>query len=214
MADRRTRVTSAALLVLTAVALLVAGCGGTSSKEPVSGVQGVDNHGYRGTWLDSPYVVPSVALPDTAGKPYDLATAPASLKIVFFGYTNCPDVCQVVMSTIASAVKRLPAEQQSRVQVVFVTTDPARDTGAVLREYLDHLDPAFVGLTGPLPRIVEVATPLKVFIEKGKRLPSGGYDVTHSSVVYAVQGKDARLAWNQDTSPSEMAADIIKLLKS
>lgn len=200
--------------VLAAVALLVAGCGGSGNRDAVSGLQGVDNRGYHGTWLDSPYVVPSVSLPDTAGKPYDLATAPAPLKIVFFGYTNCPDVCQVVMSTIASAVKRLPAEQQSRVQVVFVTTDPARDTGAVLREYLDHLDPAFVGLTGPLPRIVEVATPLKVFIEKGKRLPSGGYDVTHGTVVYGVQGKDARLAWNQDTSPSEMSADIIKLLKS
>lgn len=200
--------------MLAAVAVLLTACGGSGTREPVSGVQGVDNRGYHGTWLDSPYVVPSITLPDTAGRPYDLATAPAPVKVLFFGYTNCPDVCQVVMSTIASAVKRLPAEQQSRVQVVFVTTDPARDTGPVLRDYLDHLDPTFVGLTGELPRIVDLAKPLKVFIEKGKRLPSGGYDVTHSTVVYAVLGKDARLAWNQDTSPSDMAADIIRLLKS
>lgn len=201
-------------VVLAALALLAAGCGGGSDREAVSGLQGAENHGYHGTWLDSPYVVPPLALPDTSGKPYDLATAPAPLKVVFFGYTQCPDVCQVVMSTIASAVKRLPADQQARVQVVFVTTDPARDTGTALRGYLDHLDPQFVGLTGPLPRIVELATPLKIFIEKGKRLPSGGYDVTHSTVVYGVRGNHAQLAWNQDTSPSEMAADIIKLLKS
>jgi protein SCO1/2 len=212
VADRRR--TGALLALLAAVALLATGCGGSSNRAAVSGLQGMDNHGYHGTYLDSPYVVPSVALPDANGKPYDLATATAPLKVVFFGYTKCPDICQVVMSTIASAVNRLDADQRSQVQVVFVTTDPARDTGPVLRDYLDHLDPAFVGLTGPLPRIVELATPLKVFIEKGKQLPSGGYDVTHGTQVYAVVGNRAQLAWNQDTSPSEMAADIIKLLKS
>ena len=203
------------LVLLAVVALLVAGCGsGSGDREAVSGLQGGDNHGYHGTYLDTPYVVPSLALPDTAGKPYELATAPATLKVVFFGYTKCPDICQVVMSTIASAVNRLPADQRARVQVVFVTTDPGRDTGTVLRDYLDHLDPQFVGLTGGLPRIIELAKPLKVFIEKGKRLPSGGYDVTHTTQVFGVTGDRAQLAWNQDTSPSEMAADIIKLLKS
>ena len=200
--------------LLGTLALLVAGCGGSADREAVSGLQEGGNHGYHGTYLDSPYVVPPMALPDTAGKPYDLAAAPAPLKVVFFGYTNCPDICQVVMSTIASAVNRLPAAQRSQVQVVFVTTDPDRDTGPVLRAYLDHLDPAFVGLTGPLPRIIDLAKPLKVYIEKGKRLPSGGYDVTHTTQVFALTGDRAQVAWSQDTSPAEMAADIIKLLKS
>lgn len=215
MADRRSRRLPGVLVaVLAVVAVLAAGCGSSDTAEPVSGLQGGDDHGYHGTYLDSPYVVPSLTLPDTEGRPYDLATAPAPLKVVFFGYTKCPDICQVVMSTIASAVNRLDADQRADVQVVFVTTDPGRDTGPVLRGYLDHLDPQFVGLTGELARIVELAKPLKVFIEKGKRLPSGGYDVTHTTQVFAVTGDRAQLAWNQDTSPSEMAADIIKLLKS
>ena len=115
---------------------------------------------------------------------------------------------------VPSAVTRLDATQRKDVEVVFVTTDPARDTGPALRTYLDHLDPDFVGVTGDLGRIIELAKPLKVFIEKGERLPSGGYDVTHTTEVFGVTGDQARIAWGQDTSPADLSADIIKLLKS
>ena len=204
--------------LLAGVALTVSACGAgggaDGGTDAVSGLQAADNHGYHGAYLDDPYVVPDVALPDSAGTSYSLASAPAPLKLVFFGYTHCPDICQVVMSTIASAVSRLDTAQRKQVQVVFVTTDPARDTGPVLRTYLDRLDPDFVGLTGNLPRIVDLATPLKVYIEKGDKLPSGGYDVTHTTEVFGVTGDKARIAWGQDTSPAELKADIIKLLAS
>ena len=204
-----------ASLVATA-ALVLSGCGATDAAPDVAatGLVTGDNHGYRGAYLDVPYVVPDVTLTDTGGAPYSLATDPAPLKLVFFGYTNCPDVCQVVMSTLASAVSRLDAAERAEVEVVFVTTDPARDTGRVLRKYLDRLDPDFVGVTGGLPKIVELARPLKVFIDKGQKLPSGGYDVTHTTEVFGVTGDQARLVWGQDASPAELAADIIKLLKS
>ena len=215
MADRATtgrRVLPALLVVL---ALGLTGCGRTDGgSTAVAGLQSQDNHGYHGTFLESPYTVPDLPLTDTAGKPYSVATASAPLKVVFFGYTNCPDICQVVMSTIASAVSRLSPEQRKQVQVDFVTTDPARDTGAVLRSYLDRLDPAFVGLTGSLKQVIDVAKPLKVYVAKGHKLPSGGYEVDHSTVVFGVTGDRARIAWAQDTSPAEMAADIIKVLKS
>jgi protein SCO1/2 len=202
-------------VLIAAAGLALAGCGGTTeSTLPVSNVQGSDNHGYTGTYLDDPYVVPDISLPDTDGKPYSVATATAPVKVVFFGYTKCPDICQVVMSTIASAVSRLDADQQARVQVVLVTTDPARDTGPVLRTYLDRLDPHFVGVTGDLATIIDFAKPLKVFIEKGEKLPSGGYEVTHSTQVFGITGDQARVVWPQDASPAAMAADIIKLLKS
>lgn len=212
MADRRPRGLAVAL---AALALGLTGCGSSGTDGlPVSAVQGADNHGYHGTYLDTPYVVPDITLTDTAGRPYSLATSTAPLKLVFFGYSHCPDICQVVMSTIASAVARLDADQRSQVQVVFVTTDPARDTGPVLRTYLDRLDPHFVGVTGDLGRIVDLAKPLKVFIAKGRRLPSGGYEVDHTTHVFAVSGDEARLAWAQGTSPSAMSADIIRLLTS
>jgi protein SCO1/2 len=134
--------------------------------------------------------------------------------VVFFGYTNCPDICQTVMSTIASAVSRLDADQRDRVQVVFVTTDPARDTGPALRSYLARFDPDFVGVTGDLKQIIALGDPLKVYVDKGQKLPSGGYEVDHSTYVFGITGDQAQTVWTQGTSPAEMAADIIRLLKS
>jgi protein SCO1/2 len=201
--------------LLAFLALAVAGCGGAGDDGlPVSGVQGSDNHGYQGAYLDDPYVVPDIALTDTAGESYSVATSPAPLKLLFFGYTNCPDICQVVMSTMASAVSRLDDDQRERVEVVFVTTDPARDTGPVLRTYLDRLDPDFVGATGGIDRIIELAKPLKVFIAEGRKLPNGGYEVDHTTHVFGVIGDKAQVAWPQGTSPAAMAADIIRLLSS
>lgn len=212
MAERSRRRLLAALL--TVGAFVVAGCGGTDNGSLVSGVQAGGNHGFRGSYLDDPYVVPDVPLPDTDGAPYSVATAKAPVKVVFFGYTHCPDTCQIVMSTIAGAVTRLDAAQRDRVQVVFVTTDPARDTGRVLRTYLDRLNPDFVGVTGDLGRISDLATPMKVYIEKGRKLPSGGYEVNHATYTFGVTGNQVRVVWSEDTSPAAMAADIIKLLKS
>jgi protein SCO1 len=209
------RVRSLLAGVLAVAALATASCGNSGADSvPVSGVQGPDNHGYTGTYLDAPYVVPDIALTDTAGEPYSVATAQTPLKLVFFGYTHCPDICQIVMSTVASAVTRLDAAERAKVQVLFVTTDPARDNEKVLRTYLDRLDPDFEGLTGKLASVIDLAKPLKVYIDKGQRLPSGGYEVEHTTYVFGVTGDDARIAWAQDTSPATMAADIIRLLKS
>jgi protein SCO1 len=213
VADRHHRRVLAAVLGFAVLAL--AGCGANDDGNPlVSGVQTPGNHGYQGSYLGTPYAVPDVPLPDTSGKLYSIATADAPVKLIFFGYTHCPDICQVVMSTIATAVTRLDADQRKKVQVVFVTTDPARDTGPVLRTYLDRLDPDFIGLTGALPTIMDLGKPLKVFIAKGQKLPSGGYEVDHSTYVFGVTGRDARVIWSEGTSPAAMAADIIKLLKS
>jgi protein SCO1/2 len=201
----------AALLAILALALT--GCGGAADGPPVSVVSS-DNGGFHGTHLDDPYVVPDITLSDDEGKPYSLAKDPAPLKVVFFGYTNCPDICQAVMSTIASAVTRLDADERKQVQVVFVTTDPARDTGPELRSYLARFDPDFTGVTGDLPQIIALGNPLKVYIDKGQKLPSGGYEVDHSTYVFGVTGDQAQTVWTQGTSPAAMAADIIKMLKS
>ena len=198
--------------LLGALAILLAGCGGGDG--PVATVEDLnDDHGYHGAWLDPPYTVPDVALTDTAGERYVLADDPAELTLVFFGYTNCPDVCQVVMSTISSAVTRLDPAERRQVQVAFVTTDPARDTGQVLRGYLDRFDPQFAGLTGSLTRIDALGKPLGVYIKKGQRLPSGGYEVDHTASVTAVRDGRAPLVWTQGTSPTDMAADIHRLLE-
>ncbi len=172
-----------------------------------------DDDGYRGIKLDQPYVVPDISLTDTEGRPFDLAKQPRR-TLVFFGYTHCPDICQVVMSTIASGLTKLSQAERDAVEVVFVTTDPARDTGKVLRSYLDRFNPDFVGATGSLKDIAALGTPMGIDIMKGQRLPSGGYEVSHTTNVIAVRGGKGDLVWTASSSPADIADDLEKILKA
>jgi SCO1/SenC len=104
---------------------------------------------FSGTVLHVPYHAPATELTDTAGKPFSLAdSTDKRLTLVFFGYTHCPDECPTTMSTLASAMLQLDDSDRQDVQVVFVTTDPARDTGPVIRRWLDHFSSSFVGVAG------------------------------------------------------------------
>jgi protein SCO1/2 len=108
---------------------------------------------------------------------------------------------------------RLDENDRDRVDVVFVTTDPVRDTAPVLRKYLDGYDPSFVGLTGDIGTIADVALPLGVGVEKGQKLPSGGYDVTHGTTITGIDGDDeGPVYWGEATSSAQYAADIHTLL--
>jgi protein SCO1/2 len=182
-------------------ALLLGACGGGDAQ-------------LAGAVLDQPYVVPVTPLTDTDGASYSLADdTDRRLTLVFFGYTNCPDICQVVMSTLASAMTRLDDADRDQVDVVFVTTDPARDDETVLRDYLDRFDPTFLGLTGPLESIIEIGKDLRIAIEQGEKLPSGGYDVTHGTAVLGIDGSDeVPIVWTQGTSATEFADDVHDLL--
>ncbi|QWZ10273.1 SCO family protein [Nocardioides panacis] len=208
---------SRTLASMTAVlALLLAGCGGQSpgAEGPVADVSIHDDDGLNGIVLPTPYRVPSVPLEDADGATYDLATdATKPLTLVFFGYTHCPDICQVVMANIASSLTRLDDAQRAKVQMVFVTTDPARDDVATLRSYLDRFDPSFDGLTGDLAKIVELGTAFDVEIAKGKKLASGGYDVAHGTqIIGLLPDHRAPFVWTQGTDPSTLADDITTIL--
>jgi protein SCO1 len=170
--------------------------------------------GLHGSQVDPPFTVSSQALVDTAGAPFSLtADTDKRLTMVFFGYTNCPDICGRVLGNLSSAMTRLDEEDLQQVQVVFVTTDPERDTGEVVRRYLDGYDPEFLGLTGELADIEQVAA--SVAVGMGEKLPSGGYDVdAHTTTVTGIDVTDeAPIFWGQETSPSEFAEDIHALLK-
>lgn len=194
------------IAVLLALGLLTSACG--------SGGGGADPKFY-GITHDAYQVLPD-QLTDTAGKPFSLVNnTHKPLTLVFFGYTHCPDICPMVMSSLASALTRLSDGDKSKVQVIFVTTDPARDTPQVLRTYLDRYNKAFLGLTGPIAEISKIALPLAVYVAQGQKLPSGGYDLnTHSTQVTAI-GADhkARVLWDMDTSSAQFASDIHTLLQ-
>ncbi|QIK77424.1 SCO family protein [Nocardioides piscis] len=167
-----------------------------------------------GTLLEPPFEVNGAALVDGSQSPYSLVEdTDDPLTLVFFGYTHCPDICGTVMSTMASAMTRLSEEDRSDVGVVFVTTDPQRDTPAVSADYATNFDPGFVGVSGDLDTISEVARPLGIAVEQGDKLPSGGYDVTHGTQIIAVDADDQGIAyWSEAVSSAQLAADIEHLL--
>jgi protein SCO1/2 len=189
---------------VAAALVLLSGCGGEATSAD----------GFTGTRLDPPFEVSDIPLTDTSGAEYSLTgSTDKPLTLVFFGYTHCPDICGVVMANLASAMTRLSDADRERVDVVYVTTDPARDTETVLDRYLEHIDPDFVGLTGDLQDIVAVGKPLAVGVDQGKKLPSGGYDVTHGTTITGIDSHDeAPVYWSQETSSAQFAADIHTLL--
>ena len=211
-AERRTVRAAVAAAVL---AVLAAGCGGgQDTGQLTSGFTESNPDGMHGAVLADQYVMPDVTLTATDGSDFSLTkdtTAP--LTLVFFGYTHCPDICQIVMSDIASAITRLPAEDQAEVDVLFVTSDPARDDPATLRKYLDRFNPDFEGVTGDLKTIVEVANDLGVPVEKGAKMPSGGYEVTHGTQIVGVNDRDrSPIVWTEGTPATQLAEDLTALL--
>lgn len=210
----------ASVAALAAAALLAtAACGGAGAEQPagqvVSQIEvGGEDDGLHGAVLTDPYTLPDLTLTDTAGEPYALAgDTDAPLTLVFFGYTQCPDICQVVMGSLASALTRLSEEEAEQVHVLFVTSDPARDDPRTLRAYLDRLDPSFEGLTGDLDVITTAANAVGVDIEEGEQLPSGGYEVAHGTQVIGVDASGrGTIVWTEGTSPSQFAEDAAALL--
>jgi protein SCO1/2 len=192
------------LLALPLV-LLATACGGGADAGSTA---------LTGTELDPPFEVSSTPLLDTDGKPYSLTEdTDKDLTLVFFGYTNCPDICGQVMATLAGTLARLDDAQKDDLDVVFVTTDPARDDEATVEKYVSAFDPSIIGLTGDLDDIIEIGRSMAVAVDKGEKLPSGGYEVTHGTQVLAVDGEDAvPVYWNADVSQAQLAHDVTVLL--
>lgn len=198
------------LLPLVAV-LVLTGC---ASGAPVEVSGGADSP-YRGTAV-SGLPLPDVTLTDAAGRPFRLRADTRHLvTVVFFGYTNCPDICPTTMADLALARRRLSAAERDRVQVVFVTTDPRRDTPRVVGGWLARFDPSFVGLTGPLPVIEKAAKALGIAVTGEQRLPGGGYAVGHGTQVLAFgPDHDARVVWSGGTTVADYAHDLRLLANS
>jgi protein SCO1/2 len=202
-----------AVLLAMGLVLLVSGCTAPTdhSGDPANG----DVEGYLGgTSLPEPYAMPDVTLTDTAERPYSLTTSPSRpVTLMFFGYSKCPDVCITVLSDVATALQRLEAADREHIQVIFVTTDPARDKPAVIRKYLDGFDPTFVGLTGSMATIKRAAGQVGVDIEGMKKLPSGGYEVGHSSQVIGFDRTAGVVLWTPETPIADLKHDFALLVE-
>jgi len=162
---------SSGLLLLQA-SLLLAQAGASSS--------------YRGGLLTPPLPKPAFVLTDTSGGSYDFRKrTDGSVTLLFFGYTSCPDQCPMHMASLGAALHKLPSDLSAQIKLVFVTTDPARDTPAVLRRWLDYFDKSSVGLTGT--PVAVAAVQQAAGVPPARQIPDGrgGYSVAHANFVVA-----------------------------
>src|SRR4051794_38115111 len=201
-----------ALLALLGLTLLLSACGGGSEK--VAALSSPDPSGLRGVRPEAAYPRPSFTLTDTSGVPYDFAARTAGrATILFFGYTECPDECPTAMADVASALRKAP-ELRDRVSVVFVTTDPKRDSPRVIRRWLDRFDESFVGLTGTPQQLT--AAQQAAHVPPAKAGPEGpdGYQVAHSSLLLGYGANDrARVVYPPGAKVSDIAADLHLLVE-
>lgn len=200
-----------------AAVLLTAACAGGDANGSASGSAEVRTAGgsqWRGTALDDPYPLPDERFTDTTGKPFVLAEdADAPVTLVFFGYTYCPDVCNIVLANVASALRGASEETQAKTQLVFVSTDPTRDTPESVREYLDRFDPAYAGLVAPVETVEQAATSLHISYERPDGTRGGDYLVQHGAYTTAFVDGQARVVWAEDTSVADLRADLERLAR-
>jgi protein SCO1/2 len=199
--------------LLVAAALALSGC-----SEPAAGDEGHDHADapavveapadrFAGLDLAEPYRRPTFTLTDTTGAAYDFKAATAGRPtLLFFGYTNCPDVCPTTMADVAVALRGLDPALAAEVQVVFVTTDPAFDTPEVLGEYLGRFDAdlptRFVGLTGDQAAIdqAQLSAGVPLAEDQGRM---------HSSLLLLYgTGDEAQVAFDAGNTARDIADDL------
>jgi protein SCO1/2 len=204
----RLRLLAASTGALISLALTACGSG---SSSPIAQVKAAPLHGALPGQVAS---APSVELTDTNGKVHNLADdAKSKVLLLYFGYTHCPDQCPTTMADVASAFRQLPSWVKQRVEMAFITTDPKRDTPAVLEKWLSRFSPDFIGLRGTKYQIQLAEA--KVGIPLAQQVPAkpsdnvGAYAINHYSVVlaYDMHGQLEAL-YPTGTRPSTYVEDL------
>ncbi|QJW85728.1 SCO family protein [Ramlibacter terrae] len=191
---------TACLTLVSAFALAAAGC--MESKPQFKGVD-----------LTGADYAKDLRLTDHNGQPRSLQDFKGKVAVVFFGYTQCPDVCPTTLAELAEAKKLLGADGE-KVQGVFVTVDPERDTPDVLKAYMANFDPSFIALRGTPEQLAAAAKDFKLYYKKVEGKTAGTYTMDHgaASYVYDPQGR-LRLYTRYGSGAQAMADDIRLLLK-
>jgi protein SCO1/2 len=180
------------------VALALAGCSATPpAPSPLAGAR-----------IGGPF-----ALTDQDGKSVTDKSFAGKYRIMYFGYTYCPDVCPTTAQAIGAAMRKLDASDpavSAKVVPVFVTVDPTRDTPAVLKQFVRAFYSRFVGLTGSVNAITTVSHEYGVFAAKDKPTPNGGYLVGHSNAAYLMDPDNKPIALLPTDQGADATADEIK----
>ncbi|MFF0136887.1 SCO family protein [Streptomyces sp. NPDC005227] len=203
--------------LFAAAALTLSACGsGDDSNKPVADVSVAAGSDKAATVLDTPFEKPDLVLTDTNGKKFDLrAQTKGRPTLVYFGYTHCPDVCPLTMNNLAVAKKQLPKAEQDKLRVVFVTTDPDRDTPAALRTWLKGIDSDFIGLTGDFSTIQAGARSLGISIEATSKDKNGKLVSVHGTQVIAFSPKTdgGYVLYGEDATVDDYTKDLPKIVE-
>ena len=217
---RRLLVGVAGVLAVTA-ALTGCGSGGSAPQAPSLQAGRAAQPQLHGAVPDDHTPRPEFTLADTTGAAYDFgARTGGHVTLLYAGYTHCPDECPTAMADIAAALRKVSPDVASAVDVVFVTTDPWRDSTRVLRSWLDRFHPPapYVGLTGTPTQVAGAEIAMGMAVAKREPAPksygSGRYSVSHFAAVM-VFGRDDRLAtlYPSGVVPADIAADLKLLVK-
>jgi protein SCO1/2 len=172
-----------------------------------------DSHGptFEATDITGAELGRELHLTDHNGTPRTLADFRGKVLVVFFGFTHCPDVCPTTLADVSQALNQLGPQRQ-RVQVLFVTVDPERDTREALAKYVTAFDPGFLGLYGDEAATRKAAQEFKIYFEKRKAGDS--YSVDHSGQSYVIdpQGR-LRLLVRPERIGADLAPDLRTLLE-
>ena len=159
-----------------------------------------------GTALDTPLKVPALPLLDDGGQKTTLAASDGRMRLMFFGYVHCPDVCPVTLASLKNTYAGLKEDQQKRLQVQFITVDPENDTPQLVREYLNKFSPDFTGLTGQSAVIDEAAKVLYVANVKPALTSGGSNHANHSAMTQSSAGQSADTHANSSHADDQVSA--------
>jgi protein SCO1 len=184
----------------TAIILLLSGCSEQKLQFKSVDVTGADYS-------------QNFSLSDQFGKTRTIADFKGKVVVVFFGFAQCPDVCPTTMAELAE-IKKLLGKDGDKLQAVFITVDPERDTAEVLTAYMGNFDPSFVALRGSLEQTAATAKHFKIYYKKVPGKTPGSYTMDHSagSYVFDPQGR-VRLYTRYGSGVTALADDIKLLLK-
>lgn len=181
-----------------ATALVLSGCGGDAA--------------FRGSDITGTKLGTDLAMIDDAGQPRTLADYRGKVVVVFFGFTQCPDVCPTSMAQLAHAMELL-GNDAGKVQVLMISVDPERDTPEVLSSYVKAFNPSFTGLTGTSEQLAATARSFRAHYAKVPGATPGDYTMDHGSSFYILdKSGEARVLLRGDAPAQDVVHDLRELL--